>query len=68
MQINRELLEAIAQMGGYHESDRQGLAAGNIGLAPQVNLRFFSYFCLDVCLNFGVSFCSVGVFFINLAH
>ncbi|XP_063699323.1 capon-like protein isoform X2 [Culicoides brevitarsis] len=33
LQQNRELLEHIAAIGGYQDSDRAG--AGNIGLAPQ---------------------------------
>lgn len=37
--MNRELLEHIASMGGYHESDRSGgLTSGTIGIAPQVRI------------------------------
>uniref|UniRef100_A0A182P3K0 Uncharacterized protein n=1 Tax=Anopheles epiroticus TaxID=199890 RepID=A0A182P3K0_9DIPT len=36
LQQNRELLEHIASLGGYHEPDRPGLSATAIGIAPQV--------------------------------
>ncbi|XP_055591762.1 capon-like protein isoform X5 [Uranotaenia lowii] len=35
LQQNRELLEHIASIGGYHEPDRPGLSSTAIGLAPQ---------------------------------
>ncbi|KAJ6643916.1 Capon-like protein [Pseudolycoriella hygida] len=37
LQQNRELLEHLASLGGYNESDRPGLTPANIGLAPQMN-------------------------------
>ncbi|XP_065074917.1 capon-like protein isoform X4 [Ochlerotatus camptorhynchus] len=37
LQQNRELLEHIASLGGYHEPDRPGLSATAIGLAPQLS-------------------------------
>lgn len=37
LQQNRELLEHLASLGGYNESDRPGLTSATIGLAPQVN-------------------------------
>uniref|UniRef100_A0A336K8X2 CSON005304 protein n=1 Tax=Culicoides sonorensis TaxID=179676 RepID=A0A336K8X2_CULSO len=39
LQQNRELLEHIASIGGYQESDRAGggITSGNIGLAPQLS-------------------------------
>lgn len=36
LQQNRELLEHIASLGGYHEPDRPGIAT-TIGLAPQLS-------------------------------
>lgn len=36
LQQNRELLEHLASLGGYNESDRPGLTQATIGLAPQV--------------------------------
>lgn len=36
LQQNRELLEHIAALGGYHEPDRPNLTATSIGMAPQV--------------------------------
>ncbi|KFB42464.1 hypothetical protein ZHAS_00010185 [Anopheles sinensis] len=39
LQQNRELLEHIASLGGYHEPDRPGLSATAIGIAPQVTFR-----------------------------
>uniref|UniRef100_A0A182LXI6 Uncharacterized protein n=1 Tax=Anopheles culicifacies TaxID=139723 RepID=A0A182LXI6_9DIPT len=38
LQQNRELLEHIASLGGYHEPDRPGLSATAIGIAPQQEL------------------------------
>ncbi|XP_050073501.1 filaggrin isoform X2 [Anopheles maculipalpis] len=37
LQQNRELLEHIASLGGYHEPDRPGLSATAIGIAPQLS-------------------------------
>ncbi|XP_055591763.1 capon-like protein isoform X6 [Uranotaenia lowii] len=37
LQQNRELLEHIASIGGYHEPDRPGLSSTAIGLAPQLS-------------------------------
>uniref|UniRef100_U5ETM4 Putative nitric oxide synthase 1 neuronal adaptor protein n=1 Tax=Corethrella appendiculata TaxID=1370023 RepID=U5ETM4_9DIPT len=37
LQQNRELLEHIASLGGYHEPDRPNLTAATIGLAPQLS-------------------------------
>uniref|UniRef100_A0A336LYM6 CSON005304 protein n=1 Tax=Culicoides sonorensis TaxID=179676 RepID=A0A336LYM6_CULSO len=44
LQQNRELLEHIASIGGYQESDRAGggITSGNIGLAPQSNYSTMS--------------------------
>lgn len=39
LQQNRELLEHIASLGGYHEPDRPGLSATAIGIAPQVRVH-----------------------------
>lgn len=36
LQQNRELLEHIAALGGYHDPDRPNLTAASIGIAPQV--------------------------------
>lgn len=38
LQQNRELLEHLASLGGYNESERTGLTPANIGLAPQVRI------------------------------
>ncbi|XP_055689542.1 capon-like protein isoform X2 [Lutzomyia longipalpis] len=35
LQQNRELLEHIAALGGYHEPDRPSLTAATLGIAPQ---------------------------------
>nr|XP_019538676.2 uncharacterized protein LOC109409662 isoform X1 [Aedes albopictus] len=37
LQQNRELLEHIASLGGYHEPDRPAISTTAIGLAPQNN-------------------------------
>ncbi|XP_058829876.1 capon-like protein isoform X5 [Topomyia yanbarensis] len=37
VQQNRELLEHIATLGGFHDSDRPGMSATAIGLAPQLS-------------------------------
>ncbi|XP_037050841.1 capon-like protein isoform X4 [Bradysia coprophila] len=37
LQQNRELLEHLASLGGYNESDRPGLTPATIGLAPQLS-------------------------------
>ncbi|XP_053677286.1 capon-like protein [Anopheles nili] len=37
LQQNRELLEHIASLGGYHEPDRPGLSTNAIGIAPQLS-------------------------------
>lgn len=42
LQQNRELLEHIAALGGYHEPDRPNLTATSIGIAPQVGLFYVS--------------------------
>lgn len=48
LQQNRELLEHIASLGGYHEPDRPGLTAATIGIAPQV---IFCYDLFKIYLN-----------------
>lgn len=47
LQQNRELLEHLASLGGYTETDRPGLTAASIGLAPQVitNFDFHKHVC-----------------------
>lgn len=49
LQQNRELLEHIAAIGGYQDSDRpgSGITPGNIGLAPQVRKNLL-YHLFDV--------------------
>ncbi|XP_058829871.1 capon-like protein isoform X4 [Topomyia yanbarensis] len=42
VQQNRELLEHIATLGGFHDSDRPGMSATAIGLAPQNHHQTFS--------------------------
>ncbi|XP_059613531.1 uncharacterized protein LOC132259785 isoform X3 [Phlebotomus argentipes] len=37
LQQNRELLEHIAALGGYHEPDRPSLTAATLGIAPQLS-------------------------------
>ncbi|XP_021695361.1 uncharacterized protein LOC5566136 isoform X2 [Aedes aegypti] len=37
LQQNRELLEHIASLGGYHEPDRPAISTTAIGLAPQLS-------------------------------
>lgn len=40
LQQNRELLEHLASFGGFTEAtDRPGLTAATIGIAPQVRLK-----------------------------
>uniref|UniRef100_A0A1Q3FLJ3 Putative nitric oxide synthase-binding protein n=1 Tax=Culex tarsalis TaxID=7177 RepID=A0A1Q3FLJ3_CULTA len=51
LQQNRELLEHIASLGGYHEPDRPGMST-TIGLAPQYSL-FQNHQGLGEILNMG---------------
>ncbi|XP_058456153.1 uncharacterized protein LOC131433662 isoform X2 [Malaya genurostris] len=37
VQQNRELLEHIAHLGGFHDTDRPGMTTNAIGLAPQLS-------------------------------
>lgn len=54
LQQNRELLEHIAAIGGYQDSDRpgSGITPGNIGLAPQVRIQPIFLDCFDVLIVF----------------
>lgn len=47
LQQNRELLEHIASLGGYHEPDRPGMST-TIGLAPQVFFYHVVYCHYDI--------------------
>ncbi|XP_039448972.1 capon-like protein isoform X3 [Culex pipiens pallens] len=51
LQQNRELLEHIASLGGYHEPDRPGMST-TIGLAPQYSL-FQNHQGLGDIINMG---------------
>ncbi|XP_058456154.1 capon-like protein isoform X3 [Malaya genurostris] len=44
VQQNRELLEHIAHLGGFHDTDRPGMTTNAIGLAPQNHQHAISDF------------------------
>ncbi|XP_062710613.1 capon-like protein isoform X5 [Aedes albopictus] len=63
LQQNRELLEHIASLGGYHEPDRPAISTTAIGLAPQ-----YPYFQNNQMLSDILSLGSLGHHYPSMHH